>query len=173
MKKFLLLVVFYFFFNPIAANSQSFFQEEYPKVWKRAANYSIAVAEAMPEDLYDLKVHPEAMSFKEQQLHMVTNISFLTRLISDEKRTFYDRENINDLSKKEVLGILETSFSYVAALIESMEAEEVSQKIEFNNESISKKNIFYLLRDHMTHHRGQSVIYLRIKNIDIPEYIGW
>lgn len=173
MKRFLLLVVFLFLFIPIEGNSQSFFQDEYPKVWERAANYSMSVAEAMPEDLYDIKVHPEGMSFKEQQLHIVANISFLTQLISDEKRTFYERENINGLSKEEVLGILETAFSYVAVLIGSMEPDEVSKRIEFNNESISKKNIFYLLRDHMTHHRGQSVIYLRIENIDIPKYIGW
>lgn len=173
MKRLFLLVVFYFFFNPNEASSQSYFKNEYQKVWKRAANYSMAVAEAMPERHYDFKVHPEGMSFKEQQLHIVTNISFLAQLISEEDRAFYDRENINSFSKNEVLEILKTALSYVAVLIESMEPDEVSKKMMFNNESISKKNIFYLLRDHMTHHRGQAIIYLRLQNIEIPNYIGW
>lgn len=88
MKRLFLLVVFYFFFNPNEANSQFYFKDEYPKVWERAANYSMTVAEAMPEAHYDFKVYPEGMSFKEQQLHIVANISFLTQLISEKKEYF-------------------------------------------------------------------------------------
>tara|TARA_R110002020_G_scaffold275281_2_gene490493 strand:+ start:520 stop:1041 length:522 start_codon:yes stop_codon:yes gene_type:complete len=173
MKRLFLLVVFYFFFNPNEASSQSYFKDEYQKVWKRAANYSMAVAEAMPERHYDFKVHPQGMSFKEQQLHIVTNISFLTQLISEEERIFYNKENMKILGKKEVMKVLKTAFRYVAELLESIKLEEVSRKIEFNNESTSKENIFYLLRDHMTHHRGQAIIYLRLQNIEVPNYIGW
>jgi len=173
MKRLFLLVLIYFFISANEANSQSYFKNEYPKVWERAAQYTMAVAEAMPQNQYDSKVYSEGMSFKEQQLHIVTNISFLTQLISEEKRTFYDRENINSLGKEEVIEILKTAFSYVEVLLESMEPDEVSKKIKFNNVSISKKNIFYLLRDHMTHHRGQLVIYLRKQGIEVPDYVGW
>ncbi len=173
MKRLFLLVVFYFSFNSNEANSQSYFKDEYPKVWERAAHYSLAVAEVMPENLYDSKANPESMSFKEQQLHIVTNISFLTQLISEEKRIFYDRENMHNLSKKEILKILKMAFNYVEVLLEIMETDEVSKKIKFKNVSISKENIFYLLRDHMTHHRSQLIIYLRKQGIEPPDYIGW
>ncbi|MBZ9731686.1 DinB family protein [Salegentibacter sp. JZCK2] len=173
MKRLFLLVVLYLFFNTNEANAQAYFKEEFPKVWKRAAHYTIAVAETMPESFYDSKVSVDGMSFKEQQLHIVTNISFLGRLISEEKTAFYDKEDINTLSKEEVIGILKIAFNYVGELMENIEPGETFKKIKFNNEEISKENIFYLIRDHMTHHRGQSIIYLRNQGVNVPKYIGW
>ncbi|MBZ9731530.1 DinB family protein [Salegentibacter sp. JZCK2] len=173
MKRLFLLVVLYLFFNTNEANAQAYFKEEFPKVWKRGAHYTIAVAEAMPENLYNYKAYSDGMSFKEQQLHIVTNISFLSQLISEENRTFYNKEDIDTLSKEEVIAILKIAFNYVGELLENIEPGKAFKKIKFNQEEISKENIFYLIRDHMTHHRGQSVVYLRKQGIDVPNYIGW
>lgn len=173
MKKLYLLVALYLIFNTNETNAQVYFIDEYPKVWERAAQYSIDVAEAMPENLYDSKTYPEGMSFKEQQLHIVNNISFLTKFITEENKVFYDKEAIDTLKKEDVIRIMETAFNYVALLIENTKPEEFSQKIIFKGLEVSKENIYYLIRNHMTHHRGQSVVYLRIQGIDAPGYVGW
>ena len=38
---------------------------------------------------------------------------------------------------------------------------------------MNKKNIFQLLLDHITHHRSQLVLNLRLCGIKPPRYIGW
>lgn len=173
MKNLYLLVALYLIFNTNETNAQVYFIDEYPKVWERASQYSIAVAEAMPESLYDSKIYPEGMSFKEQQLHIVSNISFLTQFISEENKVFYDKEAIDTLNKEEVIKIMESAFNYVALLTENTKPDEFSQKVIFKDMEVSKENIYYLIRDHMTHHRGQSVVYLRLQGIDAPGYVGW
>lgn len=173
MNKSFLLVVFYLLFSTTETKAQNFFKEEYPGVWERATDYTIGVAEVMPESFYNHKVHPEGMSFKEQQLHVVNNISFLSKLITDENKEFYNKNEINALNKKQITEILNNAFRDVAALIDIIEPAKLSHKIMFNGKEISLENIFYLIRDHVTHHRAQSIIYLRMKNIKAPEYVGW
>ncbi len=173
MKNLVLIVVFYSFFNINEANAQVYITDEYPKVWERAAHYSMAVAEEMPESLYDYKIYPEGMSFKEQQLHIVNNISFLTQFITGENKVFYDKRDTSSLNKEDIIKIMESAFNYIALIIKNTKTEEFSQKIIFKELEVSKESIYYLIRDHMTHHRGQSVVYLRLKGIDAPNYVGW
>lgn len=151
----------------------SYFLEEYPEVWKRSVVYTVAVAEAMPENLYNYKVYPDGMSFKEQQLHIVDNISFLGGLITEETRLFYSKEDLHSLKKAQVIEILNHAFNHVANLKENIAPGEISQKIVFKKEEVSKENIFYLIRNHVTHHRAQSVVYLRMQGLAVPEYVGW
>ena len=73
--------------------AQMYFSDQYPEVWKRNMNYSQLVAEAMPAELYDYQPTPESMSFKDQLLHIVDNISYLTAKINGQKITFYNKEN--------------------------------------------------------------------------------
>lgn len=151
----------------------SYFLEEYPEVWKRSVVYTVAVVQAMPEVLYEYEAYPGGMSFREQQLHLVDNISFLSELITEETKQFYNKEDIYSLKKAQVIEILKNAFKHVAILIENTEPGELSQKIMIKKEEVSKQNIFYLIRNHVTHHRAQSVVYLRLKGLEVPEYVGW
>ncbi|MGM0581311.1 MAG: DinB family protein [Bacteroidota bacterium] len=153
--------------------AQDYFQEEYPDVWERSTSYSRTIAESMPEQLYDFKIYPDGMSFKEQQLHIVGNISFLCRHITGEYKNFYSKDEIEELSKKQVLQISDDAFSYVAGLIETTESSALSEKVMFKETEMSKTNIFYLIRSHAIHHLGQSFIYLCMNDIEAPEYVGW
>ncbi|WKK75371.1 DinB family protein [Marivirga salinae] len=162
-----------FSFTIMEGKAQDYFQEEYPKVWERTTAYSRTIAESMPEQLYNFKVYQDGMSFKEQQLHIVGNISFLCRHITGEYKNFYSRDEIKGLSKKQVLQISDVAFSYVADLIESTKPSVLSQKVMFKGTEMTKMNIFYLIRSHAIHHLGQSIIYLRMNDIEAPEYVGW
>lgn len=173
MKRICILLTISFLFSIMEGNAQAYFQEEYPKVWERSTDYTRTIAEAMPEHLYDFKVYPEGMSFKEQQLHIVGNISFLCRHITGEYKSFYSRDEIEGISKKQVLQISDDAFSHVADLIGSIEPSELSEKVMFKGTEMTKKNIFYLIRSHTIHHIGQSIIYLRMNDIEAPEYVGW
>jgi len=153
--------------------AQQYFQTQYPKVWVRTAAYTLALAEQMPEDQYGFRPAEGAMSFGEQLLHIVDNISFLTRLISDESKIFYDREKTEELKKDQIIEILENANNYVGKLIAEISPDGLNADIEFRKLEMSKENIFYLLRDHQVHHRGQCVVYLRMAGVKAPSYVGW
>lgn len=72
--------------------AQMYFSDQYPMVWQRNMNYSQLVAEAMPAELYDYKPSPESMSFKDQLLHIVDNISYLTSKINGQKNLFITKK---------------------------------------------------------------------------------
>lgn len=153
--------------------AQMYFSDQYPEVWQRNMNYSQLVAESMPAELYDYKPSPESMSFKDQLLHIVDNISYLTANINGQKKLFYNKENKDSIDKEETIELLSQANSYVLGLIKNAEKIQLDEKIVFGNENMTKENIFYLLRGHQVHHRAQCLVYLRLKGIAAPPYVGW
>jgi uncharacterized damage-inducible protein DinB len=171
MKNTILILLILFYSVPLKA--QNFFTSQYPQVWERASEYTLEVAKAMPEENYGFKPQEDAMTFGGQLLHIVDNISFLTRLISGESKTFYDRTKAEELNKDEIIEILENANDYVGSLISGISTDDLNTAIEFRKLEMSKENIFYLLRDHQVHHRGQCIVYLRMAGVKAPTYVGW
>jgi len=171
MKNTILILLILFYSVPLKA--QNFFTSQYPQVWERASEYTLEVAKAMPEENYGFKPQEDAMTFGGQLLHIVDNISFLTRLISGESKTFYDRSQAEILNKIQVIEILGNANNYVGKLITEISPDDLNSTIEFRRLEMSKENIFYLLRDHQVHHRGQCIVYLRMAGVNAPPYVGW
>jgi uncharacterized damage-inducible protein DinB len=155
------------------ASGQSYFRTEYPAVWQRAVNYTLEVAEAMPAEKYGFTPKEENMSFQGQMVHLVLNLSFLSEQITGTRPDFFNGANPELLTKEKVTSALQKSLRYVSGLIETVEEKTLREKIIFAGERMTKENLFYLMRDHMTHHRGQAILYLRINGIEPPKYRGW
>lgn len=153
--------------------AQDFFKGEFAGVWQRNLDYSRAVAEAMPEANYGFKPTDDAMSFQGQVLHIVDNISSLTAIITGNRKSFYQKEAMGKLEKEEVIEILDEANTYVLDIIRNASDSLLNEEIEFRAISMTKENIFYLLRDHQAHHRAQCLVYLRMNGGRAPGYVGW
>ncbi|WP_339924893.1 DinB family protein [uncultured Cyclobacterium sp.] len=153
--------------------AQAYFSDQFPDVWKRSMDNSRKMAEAMPANLYDYKPTPEAMSFRDQILHIAGNISYLTATINGEKKSFFEKEDTQSLDKDAIIAILDAANNYVLELIKETDKSQLDEEIVFANENMTKENIFYLLRGHQTHHRAQCLVYLRLNGIKAPAYVGW
>lgn len=151
--------------------AQSYFKSEYPEVWERANAYTIEVAEAMPESLYSYQPGETSMTFQQQLQHLVGNVSFISGKIIGEKVEFNTLGENPD--KETVIKGLREAFFFVSRLIAEIDAETLKEKVTFGGTEVSKENLFYLIRDHMAHHRGQAVLYLRMNDIEPPKYSGW
>lgn len=158
---------------PLPLMAQSYFRTDYPMVWQRAAEYTLEVAAAMPAEKYDFKPTPESMTFRGQMVHTAQNLSFLSDKITGERPDFFEGQDPDLLTKEEVSAILRRAFDYVALLIRETDDDTLHEQIEFREETMSKENIFYLMRNHVTHHRAQAIVYLRMNDADIPGYRGW
>jgi uncharacterized damage-inducible protein DinB len=78
-----------------------------------------------------------------------------------------------DYTKSEVIAILQEGFANVAAALENLKPEQLEEPVKFFAGPMNKRQIMTLLNDHHTHHRGQIIVYLRLKGVKPPRYVGW
>lgn len=157
-------------------SAQTDFAEKYVPKWERAIEYTIEVLEAMPEDYYSFKPVEEVRSFEEQATHLVQNFKGLQRFITGSKECAIDSLNLEDLSKKELIETFRIAGDFIKELAQSQTKKNIKKPVtDFFRKDvpIKKEGIFWLLKDHLAHHRGQMIIYLRINGIKPPRYRGW
>jgi len=171
---------FYLFilsFNLVALESysqkNSIFSKEFIEMWERASAYTIEVAQVMPEEYYNFRPNEETFTFSQQLAHIITNIYWLnSTFILNEANPIKDA-NLENLSKEELIKYFEDANKYVIKSVEELSDKQIATPIIFAGKIMTKKRIFYLMRDHLTHHRAQSIVYLHLNGIKPPKYIGW
>lgn len=155
------------------AMAQSYFKKDYPNVWQRSTDYTLEVAAAMPAHQWSYKPAEKSMSFREQLVHLIQNIAYLSASITGNRPDFFKGKDPETLNQDEIMKTLHEAFDSVGRLIKTVDALTLKESIEFGGEKMWKENIFYLMRDHATHHRGQAILYLRMNGVKAPQYRGW
>ncbi|MFA9191884.1 DinB family protein [Flavobacterium sp. FZUC8N2.13] len=140
--------------------------------WDNSKEYLLAVASAMPEEQYDFKPAAREMSFREQLFHIQDNMLWLsTTHFSTQK---YEKKVFDtSRSKAQILLDIQTSFDQARAFVQQASEGELSNKVPFFAGPKSKLQILNLMQDHLTHHRAQIIVYLNLKQIEPPKYVGW
>ncbi|MBK7872762.1 MAG: DinB family protein [Saprospiraceae bacterium] len=161
---FILLSIFTF--------AQSNYIVESQQKLKNATAYTLEIAELMPEEYYDFKPVAEEMSFKEQLLHITGNANWLTSSYLGGKALTQDLRK-KDYTKAEVIAIMKEGFANAAEALANIKSEQLEEPVKFFAGDMNKRQIMTLLNDHHTHHRGQIIVYLRLKGIKPPQYKGW
>lgn len=151
---------------------QSGFIEDSLEKWKNSGEYSVEVAMAMPEDAYDYKPTEDQMTFKEQLLHMMRNINWLSTTHLGGEGVDYDLKSTS-YTKEEIIEMLKTTYKMAGNALAKVNTGQLEEKVEFFAGPKTKRQIVTLLNDHSTHHRGQIIVYLRMKGIKPPRYRGW
>lgn len=170
-KSILVLFVLLLPFSNINAQ-QTTVKDAFLEKWENSKNYLIEIAEAMPEELYDFKPTERQMSFKEQLLHIKGNMEWLSNSYFTEIKYEKGKPNL-DMSKAETILELEKGFDNVIQIIEKTPDEDLIETVDFFAGPKSKLQILNLMQDHVTHHRGQLIVYLNLNEINPPKYIGW
>lgn len=139
--------------------------------WENSKNYLLEIAENMPEANYNFKPTERQMSFEEQLLHIRQNMVWLseTYFMKEGKKS----EKIEPKTKEEIISHLTASFNSVSEIIKTISEEELTTEVDFFAGPKSKLQILNLLQDHVTHHRGQLIVYLNLNNVTPPKYSGW
>ena len=170
MKKILLAVLLLICFMTI--NAQSSYLIECKQKWENARTYTMEIAQIMPEEHYDFRPSEEQMTFREQLLHMLGNMRWLSSSYLGGKRLDVDLKN-TDYTKAEMLELLQKGFDRAGEAIEGLNEETLNEEVSFFAGPMTKRQILTLMNDHLTHHRGQVIIYLRLKKMEPPSYRGW
>jgi uncharacterized damage-inducible protein DinB len=147
------------------------FRKTFGDLWNRIATYSIATANTMPTEHYDFKPVPEVRSFKEQMLHIANSDFWIENYLATGKGTGSDYESAS-ITKAGVVTLLEDSFKNMSGIIAALTDEELKTNVETFAGVLNRMEVLYFMRDHITHHRAQTVVYLRLNGITPPEYVG-
>jgi uncharacterized damage-inducible protein DinB len=177
MKFSFLTIAILFSFLALKAQNQSFFVKDALSKWKGMKEYTLAVAEAMPEEKYTYRPVKEEDSFGFQLVHMANNMYFLSSKFIRNADMPVDskavEKNISKMTKAEIIQYLSKAFDYTEATFAQMTDKTLEEELDYWGGHSTKRKIVFLLNDHQTHHRGQLIVYLRLNGIKPPKYIGW
>ncbi|WP_335966754.1 DinB family protein [Galbibacter sp. PAP.153] len=138
--------------------------------WNNSKDYLLKIAELMPEENYTFKPTEREMTFEEQLLHIKQNMDWLGNAYFNAPKIDAHKKYAN---KEALINALIASFNNVYNAIEKTRETDLKQKVDFFAGEKTKLQTLNLLQDHVTHHRGQLIVYLNLNNIEPPKYIGW
>jgi len=168
---FFLLMSLGFSINSNAQTNDSLLNQLSAK-WKNAKTYALKVAELMPEEKYNFKPVPDEMTFGEQLLHIAQNMNWLSSayLLGSKQN---NKSDAKVLSKQSIINTISTAYDSALAVHYRLTPKQLDEVVPFFAGPKSRRQILILMHDHQTHHIGQLIVYLRLKGIKPPEYVGW
>jgi uncharacterized damage-inducible protein DinB len=155
---------------------QSTFAAEFTDTWERAKQYTLEMAEAMPDSQYHYRPNEELLTYAGHLVHIIENWYFLcSKFVKESPYPLADRLDASQLGKAEILTELKRVYAYADTAFYGLSDEDLEAKAEafWAKPAVSKKVILMLMRDHMTHHRGMLAVYLRMQGIKPARYRGW
>lgn len=137
--------------------------------------YTLECAQAMPEARYFFRPVPEMRTFGQQMVHIAESARGIFELFVEGKRAATNglseagQEVVK--SKADVMVELKDAFEYVEKAAPQLNDGVLEARVRFlANREISKRRVLRFLLDHTTHHRGQTVVYLRLSGVRPPLY---
>ena len=140
-------------------------------VWKQAKAYTMEFAEAMTDEKYGFKPTEEVFSFAEQLLHLAGGNYWFFATIKGEKSPKSEEDfKPEGKSKTDVIKIVEESFAFGDEVVGGLTDDLAHKEITAGKNKLIVWKILMFCVDHITHHRGQMVVYLRLNGIKPPQY---
>ncbi|WP_299435734.1 DinB family protein [uncultured Maribacter sp.] len=168
------LLVSSVFAAPLLAQ-QDVFIKEYLERLEKSKEYLILVAETMPEDKYTFKATPESMSFAENLMHIAWAMDWHSQSLMGERKARdwnTDTElKVATKSKKEMIAAVAKNFDKTLEFISKFDVNKLEQRLDYFGANRTKRQILLLLADHITHHRGQMLVYMRLNKLKPPRYV--
>ncbi|MGD0620640.1 MAG: DinB family protein [Bryobacteraceae bacterium] len=150
-----------------AADAPANHPDVFASHWKTAGEYTIAIAEQMPAESYGFKPVPEEMSFAEQLLHIAEANTYFFSTVTGDK---FAEAKPTSLDKDSVLKYVRDSFDWTNAELAKVTPDEIRKSYPLEGQQMSGHEVLMLAWDHTTHHRGQLIVYLRLKGIKPTDY---
>ncbi|EIM74089.1 hypothetical protein A3SI_16602 [Nitritalea halalkaliphila LW7] len=140
---------------------------------EKSKAYTYAILDQMPDSLYDYKPTPELMTFSEHYVHnaLFTCNQLANRLQLENPYKDFKRER--DFTKEETIQEVDRMYAFMTKTLEAMTTEDLEKEIEFGKENIPAWRLFHIVENHNNHHRGYSLVYLRMNGIVPKGYFGW
>ena len=164
--------------TPVLAKSKEIndlttFKDEFSVAWKRSLDYTLTVFNQMPEAKLDFKYTPESFSFRTQFVHC---INFTAGQISSRmgvKDPYETPKKWAKLTKEELATEIKNFYEWVEQVAKEASPSKLLETDDFAGDTIPKWRLFYAMENHIIHHRGQAICYLRLNGVTPEGFVGW
>ncbi len=174
LRELLVLTLIGFGMTSVFSQSTTFIPE-YLERLENSRKYLLLVAETMPEEFYEFKATPDSKSFAENLMHIGWAMDWHSQSLlggRDARNWQTDTElRVAEKSKAEMITTINSTFDETMKLIAGFEIEKLDDKLDYFGLSRTKRQILMLLADHITHHRAQMIVSMRLKGLVPPRYV--
>ena len=132
-------------------------KEQLLSTLETSRTYTVAVAEAMPERSYNFKPAGGGWNFLELVHHIAYGILWWNENYIKGKKIAWE-QSATKANKQEAIDYLTSAYNTVKNTLEKQKLTDATV------------TGFHATIDHITHHRGQAVVYLHCHGITPPEY---
>ena len=142
---------------------------------ENSRKYLILVAETMPEEKYKFRASPESLTFAENLMHIGFALDWHSQsLLGGREARDWNTDTlfkVSNKSKEEMITTIHKTFEETIAFIINFDTTQLNDELDYFGLTRTKRQIFLLLADHITHHRGQMLVYMRLNNLVPPRYV--
>ena len=148
-------------------------RKELKTAWMRSEEMTLASMEQMPPEFYSFKYTDEAMTFSEQWRHCVVYTCGQLASRTGLKNPYKDVKLPVQMPKEDVIREIKKMYVFVRQSINDLSNDQLFAQSDFAGDDIPIWRLIYALENHIIHHRGQCVVYLRLKGVIPKGYYGW
>lgn len=153
--------------------SVNILRQELKAAWLRSETMTLANVEQMPPEFFSFKYTEEAMTFAEQWRHCVMYTCGQLAGRAGIKNPYEDVKLPIQMPKDDVIRELKNMYAFIRQSIEELSDKKLLSSCEFAGDTIPIWRLFYALENHIIHHRGQCVVYLRLNGVVPKGFYGW
>lgn len=140
-------------------------------MWEMAKTHTLEVLDAMPEDKFGFKPAEESKTFASQMVHIAYSLHFFNERMIQGKQVSYQEPDAASMTKTEIRSMMEESFDEVIASVGQLTEEQLAATRPFGpNKSITVAQVILFAHDHTTNHRAKANLYIRMNDIQPPNY---
>lgn len=177
MKKFLLLSALFLasaLITPLQAQ-QTDFIKQYLERLENSKTYLLLIAEQMPEEHYGYRATPESKSFAENLMHIGWAMDWHSQtLLGGRPARDWQTDmelRVGTKTKAEMMTAISNTFDASIALINAFDVSKLNDELDYGGLNRTKRQILLLLPDHISHHRGQMLVSMRLNGLVPPRYM--
>ena len=129
-------------------------------------DFTLKVADQMPESTYDFKLTPPQMSFAEQMVHLSQAFDEFLAPLTGESVSGKPAS----MRKNDVIAFVRKSFDDAITRVSKLTTAQITKTYSAGGGPVSGLDMLMELLDHTTNHRASAEMYLRAKGITPAEY---
>ncbi|PSL03306.1 DinB family protein [Cecembia rubra] len=143
--------------------------EEFSAKWENGKQFTLEVVDKMPDDLLDFKPHESAMSFREQIIHLASASAGISQNFLNGAQPTFDL-GAKPVSKAELKSFVTACYDYTRSTVAALSAQQLAETIDIFGMRGTRRQVVALIDDHVTHHRGAAISYMRSHGIEPPRF---
>ncbi|WP_339849685.1 DinB family protein [uncultured Dokdonia sp.] len=151
------------------------FINDYIQRLENSQEYLNLVAEAMPSENYSYRVTPESSSFEENLMHIAWAMDWHSEsLLNGRPARNWESDSelkIASKTKEEMIAAVNKTFEHTVKLIQELDTTQLNDTVAYGNLQRTKRQVLLILTDHITHHRAQMLVALRLNGLIPPRYM--